>query len=115
MAIRLYPFGRAIGAVDQEQVNLVVQTITMSLKADDTLHMVHHDLSLWRDFLTQQERDDFYKMAEPHRNTIKKIQPADVWDAIERARPDLHAVLARNGGRPWLHAQAAELKIELLR
>jgi hypothetical protein len=115
MALRVYPFGRRLGVVDDDQVTMVVQTITARLTDDDTLHMVHHNLSLWRDWCTPEERSEFYEMAQGHRKTVQMVHPPDVWYALERARPDLHAILSRNGGKGWLHTQAGEIKAALLR
>lgn len=115
MAIRVYPFGRRIGAVNDDEVNIVVQSLTARLTADDALYMTERHLSLWRDYLTPAERGEFCDMARPHRKMVQNLHPADVWDAIGRARPDLYDILSRNGGKAWLHTQASEIKTALLR
>ncbi len=114
MAIRWVPLAKKLGSVDPAQVSIVVQTLTASLSPELARDYVAHRRSLWRHHLSASERASFHEMAQAHRRVIKRILPDDVWEAVAVARPDLAEVLSRDGGRAWLAAQTAEIKVALL-
>lgn len=114
VAIRWVPLARKLGAADPAQVAVIVRTLTASLTPELTRSYVAQGQSLWRHHLSAGERASFHEIGRSHRGVIRKVQPADVWDAIEVARADLHAVLCRDGGRAWLHDQTLEIKAALL-
>ncbi len=110
MPIRAIPWRRP--ALNEEQTRAVVGAIrelTIALGAPLLDEMVRRRASLYRDYLSSSEQVGLVEFLQSNQRAVTALRQTDLERLLELARPDLMAVLHRDGGRPWLWAQWQEI------